>query len=252
MKLARFALALSLIASLASARVDTVEIKNKEIKCDGKLLATINLGFPINYFDMDDKAKGVSVSGGAVATNLLKGELQWIQIIRTNKPFNTATAAGTPYFDPGELDPKGNNYPFYWNHDLKGRDGNEYPGLYYKNQQTDGGLGLKFSDTATRSYLNGAVDWLAELSLVCYVAPNKIGVLWTGTYGFNIDNDGKNVVNGWNELGAPAWLTQASLNARFGNNAYTLSTDCMDCLVPSGGSLGALVAAGLFAARRRR
>lgn len=244
--------AVFLLCTAGAACADTTEIKNKEIKCNNKLLATINLGFPIPYRDDDARTKGVSVSGGALATNLLRGELQWVQLIKTSHPVNTSTAAGTPYFDPGELDPKGNNYPFYWNHDLKGRDGNEYPSLYYKTYQTDGGLGLNFQDKPTRPYLRGAVDWMAELSLVCFIAPGKLGVLWSGTYGFNIDKDGNNVVSGWNELASPAWLTQASLDARFGKGVWSLSGDCADCLVPAPGSLGAFSVVALLAIRRRR
>ncbi|MBL8886618.1 MAG: hypothetical protein JNK16_08155 [Phycisphaerales bacterium] len=239
-------------AGLARGADDTKEIKDKQIKCDGKLLATINLAFPIPYRDDDAKAKGVSVSGKAVATNMLKGELQWIQLIKTNKPHNTSTAAGTPYFDPGETDPKGVDYPFYWNYVLKARDGNEYPNLFYKNNQTDGGLGLTFSDKPTREYLRGAVDWKAELSLVCFIAPGKIGVLWSGTYGFNIDNEGNNIVNGYDELASPAWLTQAALDARFGKDKYALSTDCADCLVPAPGAIASFAFLGFIAARRRR
>jgi hypothetical protein len=243
---------IALLAGAATARaVDTTEIKNKQIKCDNKLLATINLGFPIPYFDMDAKSKGVSVSGGAVATNMLKGELQWIQLIKTSDPFNTATPANTPYFDPGENDPKGVNYPFYWNYTLKARDGNEYPNLYYKNKQTDGGLGLSFSDTPTREYLRGAKTWQSQLSLVCFFG-NKIGVLWTGSYGFAIDKDGNNVVNGWSELANPEWLTQAALDARYGKNTFLLSTDCADCLVPGAPSTALLLMAGAIARRRRR
>ncbi|MGH7243133.1 MAG: hypothetical protein ACREJD_06935 [Phycisphaerales bacterium] len=237
---------------LARAADDTKEIKDKQIKCNDKLLATINLAFPIPYRDDDLKAKGVSVSGKAVGTNLLKGELQWIQLIKTNKPVNTAAAAGTPYFDPGETDPKGVDYPFYWNYVLKARDGNEYPNLFYKNNQTDGGMGLSFADKPTREYLRGAVDWTAELSLVCFTAPGKIGVLWSGTYGFNIDKDGNNVVNGWNELASPAWLTQASLDARFGKDKYSLSTDCADCLVPAPATACSLAFVLSISARRRR
>lgn len=240
------------IACPSPGAEDTKEIKNKEIKCDGKLLATINLAFPIPYRDDDLKAKGVSVSGGAVATNMLKGELQWIQLIKTTKPINTDTPAGTPYFDPGETDPKGVDYPFYWNYTLKARDGNEYPNLFYKTHQTDGGLGLRFEDKPTREYLRGAVDWLAELSLVCFVAPGKIGVLWSGTYGFNIDKDGNNVVNGWDELAGPQWLTQAALDARYGKGKYSLSTDCTDCLVPAPACLAVVGFGAAFAARRRR
>jgi len=253
MTIGRIALVVALTAGgVALAADDTKEIKDKQIKCDGKLLATINLAFPIPYRDDDAKTKGVSVSGKGVATNMLKGELQWIQLIKTNKPINTNTAAGTPYFDPGETDPKGVDYPFYWNYTLKARDGNEYPNLFYKNKQTDLGMGLAFSDTPSREYLRGAVDWKAELSLVCFIAPGKIGVLWSGTYGFNIDKDGNNVVNGFDELASPAWLTQASLDARFGKDKYSLSTDCADCLVPAPGAVATLAFASLFTTRRRR
>lgn len=226
-------------------------IKDRQIKCNSKLLATINLADTIPYRDDDAKTKGVSVSGGAVATNMLKGELQWIQVIKTSDPFNTATPANTPYFDPGENDPKGVNYPFYWNYTLKARDGNEYPQFYYKNQQTDGGLGLNFSDKPNREYLRGAKTWQAQLSLVCFFG-NKIGVLWTGTYGFAIDKDGNNVVNGWTELANAEWLTQAALDARYGKNTFLLSNDCADCLVPAAPSVALLAAAGLIAGRRRR
>lgn len=234
---------------LSTARADA--IKDRQIKCNNKLLATINLADPIPYRDDDAKTKGVSVSGGGVATNMLKGELQWIQLIKTSDPFNTSTPANTPYFDPGENDPKGVNYPFYWNYTLKARDGNEYPNLYYKNQQTDGGLGLSFSDKPNREYLRGAKTWQAQLSLVCFFG-NKIGVLWTGSYGFAIDKDGNNVVNGWSELANPEWLTQAALDARYGKDAFALSTDCKDCLVPSASTLSGLACFGLIAARRRR
>lgn len=234
---------------LSIARADA--IKDRQIKCNDKLLATINLADPIPYRDDDAQTKGVSVSGGGVATNMLKGELQWIQVIKTNDPFNTSTPANTPYFDPGENDPKGVNYPFYWNYTLKARDGNEYPNLYYKNQQTDGGLGLNFSDKPNRPYLRGAKTWQAQLSLVCFFG-NKIGVLWTGSYGFAIDKDGNNVVNGWSELANPEWLTQAALDARYGKDTFALSTDCKDCLVPSGSTLSAMVCCGFFMCRRRR
>jgi len=51
--------------------------------------------------------------------------------------------------------------------------------------------------------------WTAELNLVCWETGSKsFGVLWSGTYGFNIANDGSVSVNGFNELAGPAYLTQ--------------------------------------------
>ncbi|MBX3380715.1 MAG: hypothetical protein KF805_11530 [Phycisphaeraceae bacterium] len=251
--LALLSAAVVLVAGSASSlgAVAIQGIVDREIKCHGQLLATINFATPTIY--SNGATGGITVSGNATKTANFAGEIRWLQMIKTNQPLNTATPAGTPYFDPGELDPTGNDYPFYWNEDLKGRDGNNYPNLWVQNKFSNGGNTLAFSDQAKRTWSGAAIDWTAELSLVCWdKTTNEIGVLWTGSYGFNITAGGLLTINGINELAAGGtFLTQAAIDQRFGD-IYTVSTDCEHCLVPSPGTASVLAFAGIIAVRRRR
>lgn len=223
---------------------------NKQIKCGDTLLATVNFAAPTLF---SDGAKGgITVSGGATKTAAFTGKMRWVQMIKTNKPLNTATPANTPYFDPGELDPSGNDFPFYWNENLKGRDGNDYPNLWVNNQFSNGGNTLGFFDQPNRTWTGQAIDWQAELSLVCWdMTTNVLGVLWTGTYGFNITAGGLLTVNGMTEMAVGGtFLTQAAIDQRFGD-VYTVSTDCTNC-IPSPAAASVLAFAGVLATRRRR
>ncbi|MFO0859313.1 MAG: hypothetical protein U0570_02065 [Phycisphaerales bacterium] len=226
-------------------------IVNREVKCNGTLLATINFNKPTLF--SDGASGGMTVVGNATKTANFAGEMRWLQMIKTNRPVNTNTPAGTPYFDPGELDPKGNDYPFYWNEDLKGRDGNNYPGLWVQNQFSNGGNTLAFSDQPTRTWTGAAIDWTAELSLVCWnKTTNQIGVLWTGSYGFTITAAGLLTIDGINELAAGGtYLTQGAIDQRFGD-IYTISTDCEWCAIPGPGAMSTFALAGILAIRRRR
>jgi len=242
--------AVALIAGSASSLGVLQGITNREIKCHGDLLATINFAKPTLY--SDGAFGGITVSGNATKTANFAGEMRWLQMIKTNKPINTATPAGTPYFDPGELDPKGNDYPFYWNEDLKGRNGVDYPGLWVQNKFSNGGNTLSFFDQPSREWTGAAIDWTAELSLVCWnKLTNQIGVLWTGSYGFTITAGGLLTVDGINEIAVGGtYLTQAAIDQRFGD-IYTISTDCETCNVPAPG-VGVLAFAGVVAMGRRR
>ncbi len=248
--------AIAVIAGAASslAAVPVQGITNREIKCGNNLLATINFDKPTLY--ANGATGGITVNGNATKTNCFAGEMRWVQMIKTNQPLNTNTPAGTPYFDPGELDPKGNDFPFYWNENLKGRDGNNYPGLWVQNQFSNGGNTLGFSDQPKRTWTGGAIDWQAELSLVCWnTTTNVLGVLWTGTYGFNITAGGLLTINGITEMAVGGtYLTQGAIDQRFGD-VYTISKDCADCCdcpVPTPGAFATLAFAGVFASRRRR
>lgn len=223
---------------------------NKEVKCNGTLLATVNFAIPTNF--VDGSKGGITVSGSATKTAAFTGKMRWVQMIKTNQPFNTNTPANTPYFDPGELDPSGNDFPFYYNENLKGRDGNEYPQFWVQNKFSNGGNKLSFFDEPNRTFHGAAIDWQAELSLVCWdMTTNVLGVLWTGTYGFNISAAGNLTINGITELAAGGtFLTQGAIDQRFGDE-YTLTTDCTQC-IPTGGTASVLAFAGIFAARRRR
>lgn len=223
---------------------------NKQIKCGDTLLATVNFGAPTIF--VDGAKGGITVSGSATKTAAFQGEMRWVQMIKTNKPLNTATPANTPYFDPGELDPSGNDFPFYWNENLKGRDGNNYPQFWVQNKFSNAGNTLSFFDQPTRTWTGAAIDWTAELSLVCWdKTTNVLGVLWTGSYGFDITAAGILTISGITEL-APGgtFLTQGAIDQRYGD-VYTITTDCTTC-VPTGGTAGVLAFAGVFAARRRR
>lgn len=249
-------IAMSVLAcalSAASAIGALQGIVNRQIKCDGNLLATINFDIPTLY--VNGATGGITVNGNATKTDCFAGEMRWLQMIKTNSPLNTATPAGTPYFDPGELDPTGNDFPFYWNENLKGRDGNNYANLWVQNKFSNGGNTLSFFDQPKRTWTGAAIDWTAELSLVCWnKTTNELGVLWTGSYGFNITAAGLLTIDGINEL-APggSYLTQAAIDQRFGD-IYTIRTDCEGCCncIPTSGTTASLAFAGLFAARRRR
>ncbi|MBL8886619.1 MAG: hypothetical protein JNK16_08160 [Phycisphaerales bacterium] len=242
---------IALVAGSASSLGVLQGIVNREIKCHGDLLATINFDKPTLY--ANGATGGITVNGNATKTANFAGEMRWLQMIKTNQPLNTNTPAGTPYFDPGELDPKGNDYPFYWNENLKGRDGNNYPGLWVQNQFSNGGNTLGFSDQPKRTWTGGAIDWTAELSLVCWnKLTNQIGVLWTGSYGFTITAGGLLTIDGINELAVGGtYLTQAAIDQRFGD-IYTISTDCETCNVPAPGAACTLAFAGIVCMGRRR
>ncbi|MGH7243132.1 MAG: hypothetical protein ACREJD_06930 [Phycisphaerales bacterium] len=243
--------AIALVAGSASSLGTLQGIVNREVMCHGSLLATINFDKPTIY--SNGAFGGITVNGNATKTANFAGELRWLQMIKTNVPVNTATPAGTPYFDPGELDPKGNDFPFYWNENLKGRDGNNYAGLWVQNQFSNGGNTLGFSDEPKREWKGAAIDWTAELSLVCWnKGTNQIGVLWTGSYGFTITAGGLLTIDGMNELAVGGtYLTQGAIDQRFGD-IYTISTDCETCAVPAPGSLAFLAFSGIIATRRRR
>jgi hypothetical protein len=239
------------LALAAGARAELTGIKDREIKCDGKLLATVNMDKPKEL--PVGTSGGMSMNGSGLATANLKGELQWIQVVITDVPLKSSTKPGEPYLAPGDLYESGNDYPFFWNIDPKGRDGNEYPQYYYKNKQFANGMGLSYDTVAQRSFdPNVDVRWRAELSLVCWDrATNKLGVLWTGKFGFTLNKNGTQTVFGIDELATPVELTRKLLDGRFGQGKYTLSTDCHDCLVPSPGACWVLGFA-LVAPRRRR
>ncbi len=159
----------------------------------------------------------------------------WVQLISTNKPLNTATGANTPYFDPGEKDPTADvGYPFYWNVGAQQGDATKTGAtdpFNYLKFRANNGMGQpvnSFSDSPSRPG-STSVNWTAELDLVCWdpTASTEMGVLWSGNYGFNIDNTGKVTTTGVTELAAPAWLTQANLTAFF--NGWTLG-DPIDCI----------------------
>lgn len=242
--------ALALVAGGASALGALAGVVNKQIICNNPgptLLATINFDVPVQ------NAGGITISGKAVKTASFKGEIRWLQLIKTSNPLNTATAAGTPYFDPGELDPTGNDFPFYWNENLKGRDGNNYPGFWVQNKFPNANTLTMFDAPSRPTNTGVAIDWTAELSLVCWdKATGKIGWLWAANYGFNITAGGVNTAFGMTEIAAPAYLTQARLDARYGKGTYTLSTDCKDCTIPAPGAFGTLALTGVIAFRRRR
>ncbi|HEX8875953.1 MAG TPA: hypothetical protein VF777_04335 [Phycisphaerales bacterium] len=238
------------ICAGASVSLGALTDINKQIKCGDTLLATVNFATPTLF---SDGAKGgITVSGSATKTAAFTGKMRWVQMIKTNKPLNTATPANTPYFDPGELDPSGNDFPFYWNENLKGRDGNEYPNLWVDNKFSNGGNTLAFFDQPNRTWTGQAIDWQAELSLVCWdMTTNVLGVLWTGTYGFNITAGGLLTINGMTEMAVGGtFLTQAAIDQRFGDE-YTITTDCTQC-IPTPAAASVLAFAGVFAARRRR
>lgn len=223
---------------------------NKEIKCGDTLLATVNFAVPTLY--ASGATGGITVSGSATKTAAFTGKMRWVQMIKTNQPLNTNTPANTPYFDPGELDPTGNDFPFYWNENLQGRDGNNYAGLWVQNKFSNGGNTLSFFDEPKRTWTGAAINWQAELSLVCWdMTTNVLGVLWTGTYGFNITAGGNLTINGMTEMAVGGtFLTQAAIDQRFGDE-YTITTDCTQC-IPTPAAASVLAFAGVFAARRRR
>ncbi|MBL8874237.1 MAG: hypothetical protein JNM86_00400 [Phycisphaerae bacterium] len=248
--LAFLSCAVAFIAGSVSSLGAVQGIVNREIKCHGDLLATINFDVPTTY--INGATGGITVNGNATKTANFAGEIRWLQMIKTNQPLNTNTPAGTPYFDPGELDPTGNDFPFYWNENLKGRDGNNYPNLWVQNKFSNGGNTLSFFDQPKRTWTGAAIDWTAELSLVCWnKLTDQIGVLWTGSYGFNITAGGVISINGITELAAGGtFLTQAAIDQRFGD-IYTISTDCETCNIPAPG-VSTLAFVGIVAMGRRR
>ncbi|BCW99489.1 MAG: hypothetical protein KatS3mg024_2316 [Armatimonadota bacterium] len=216
---------------MASGAVDAAAI-DKDILACGHNVGRLTLSDP-DVFD-DGASGGVTVQGQFAGNYppLRNGvEIRWVQLISTSHPLNTNAGANTPYFDPGELDMTGDNDPFYWNTTLKGKDGNNYPQFYYVNYQINAGKGIQFFDQPKRDKSSAPVSWLAELNLVCWETGSKnFSVLWTGTYGFNIAQNGDVSVNGWNELANPVWLTQARLTSYF--EGWTMSSACRNCLVP--------------------
>ncbi len=240
---------------LAAGGVDAAAI-DKDILACGHNIGKLTLSDPVAYNTTTQG--GVTVSGQFAGNYppLRNGvEIRWVQLISTSHPLNTNAAANTPYFDPGELDMTGDNDPFYWNTTLKAKDGNDYPQYYYVNYQINAGKGIKFFDEPKRSKADAPVSWLAELNLVCWETGTKnFSVLWTGTYGFNIAQNGNVTVNGWNELANPAWLTQARLTQYF--PGWSMSDACKNCLVPEPvfmqmGALLGMSGLGTLAARRR-
>ncbi len=225
---------------------------NKNVMVAGQNIGTLTLSNPAPYSDAN--RGGVTVSGNFAGNYppLKSGvEIRWVQLISTSHPINTATAANTPYFDPGELDTTGDNDPFYWNTGLKANDGNNHPEFLYTNKQSNSGKTISFFDEPKRLFADKPVSWTAELSAVCWTpGTTEFGILWSGTYGFTIDNAGAVGVTGWNELASPAYLTQARLTAAF--SGWTIGNP-EHCITPEPASM-LLAAMGLGAVglRRRR
>lgn len=228
---------------------------NRNIYLKGQTVGTITMADP-TVFIQQPSTGGVTVSGSAqlFSPPVVAGrELRWVQIITTNVPLNTNAGANVPYFDPGELDPTGDADPFYWNTTLAGNDSNNYPQFWYKNKQFGGGTGITFFDEPKRTWSGPAINWQAELSLVCWETGSfEFEIWWTGTYGFDISNTGVVTINGINELAAPALLTQARLTSYFDD--WSINEDCECFPHPEPGTLAlvAIGSLGLIHARRRR
>jgi len=254
------AVVLAAVLLLAAGLADAAGVDKNILAC-GQNVGRLILSNPAVYEGFDPRRGplgGVTVQGSFSGNYppLRNGiEIRWVQLISTTHPRNTNAGANTPYFDPGELDPKGDYDPFYWNTTLQGKDNNNYPQYWYKTYQFNGGQGITFYDQPRREKLDAPVSWLAELNLVCWETGTKnFSVLWTGTYGFNIAQNGNVTVNGWNELANPAWLTQARLTQYFQD--WTMSDACQNCLVPEPvflqmGALLGMSGLGVVASRRR-
>lgn len=227
-------------------RADTMGI-DKEIvlTISGKKVdfGKLSLAAPINYTD-DEGGLGVSETGSFEGNYppVKKGVVfNWVQIITTNDPFKTSANANQPYFDPGDLDMRGDNAPFYWNTTLKGKDGMEHPELYYMNNLTASGNGIRFEDTPARASRDAPVNWTSELDLVCWMpGTTQFSVLWSGNYGFNIDKEKTRTVSGITELNAPVLLTQKFLTANF--NGWTLADPGSCCVPEPAGCFGIVIA----------
>jgi len=249
------AVALAALLLLAAGVADAAAVDKNILAC-GQNVGRLILANPAVY---DDGTLGGVTVQGSFSGNyppLRNGiEIRWVQLISTTHPLNTNAGANTPYFDPGELDMTGDYDPFYWNTTLQGKDNNNYPQFWYKTYQFNGGQGITFYDQPKRLKSSAPVSWLAELNLVCWETGTKnFSVLWTGTYGFNIAQNGNVTVNGWNELANPAWLTQARLTQYFQD--WTMSDACQNCLVPEPvflqmGALLGMSGLGVVASRRR-
>ena len=248
-------LALAAVLLLAAGVADAAAVDKNILAC-GQNIGRLVLSDPA--VDDDGTRGGVSVEGSFSGNYppLRNGiEIRWVQLISTSHPWHTNAAPNTPYFDPGELDPTGDYDPFYLNTTLQGKDNDDHPDLWYKTYQINGGQGIIFRDRSLRLKSWAPVSWLAELNLVCWETGTKnFSVLWTGTYGYNIDQNGNVTVNGWNELANPAWLTQARLTQYFQD--WTMSDACQNCLVPEPvflqmGALLGMSGLGVVASRRR-
>ena len=215
------AVALAAVLLLAAGVADAAAVDKNILAC-GQNLGRLLLSDPAVYEEVHPDfgpRGGVTVLGGFAGNYppLRNGiEIRWVQLVSTTHPASTNAGANTPYFDPGELDMTGDNDPFYWNTTLAGKNGEENHLWWYRNRQFNEGRGIYFLDRPLRRKASAPVSWLAELNLVCWETGTKnFSVLWTGTYGFNIDQNGNVTVNGWNELANPAWLTQARLTQYF-------------------------------------
>jgi hypothetical protein len=241
------------VFACASVGAHAAGIVNKNIVIGGQTAAVLNVSNPAVFDNGTSGGVTVSASADGQYPPIKAGyELRWVQLISTSHPLSTATAANTPYFDPGELDTTGDNHPFYWNTNLVANDAANHPEYWYKNKQFNAGKGINFFDEPKRAIANKPVNWLGELNLVCWeTGSTKFGVMWTGTYGFDINNAGTVSVNGINELANPAYLTQARLTAAF--NGWTMEnpTNCLE-IVPEPATLLLVAVGSLVVCSRRR
>lgn len=249
-----FLLSLALVspAHAATMGIDKeIVIKVAGQDCDfGKL----SLAAPVNFTD-DARGSGVAERGSFEGKYppVKKGVVfNWVQIITTNDPFKTSAGANQPYFDPGDQDLRGDDAPFYWNTTLKGKDGNDHPELYSKNEMTASGNGINFDDTPARDTRDAPVNWKSELDLICWMPGTmQFSVLWSGNYGFNIDKDKNRTVFGIDELKAPVLLTQDFLTKSF--KGWTLGDPGSCCMAtPEPGMFAIIVIASIVSLARRR
>jgi hypothetical protein len=142
-------------------------------------------------------------------------EARWVQLVNTSHPFSTTNTPFTPHFDPGEQDGTGDFDPFYWNTTLTAKDGTNYGGFFYKFYQTPDGHGISFYDKPSRAISDAPVSWEAELNLVLWeTGSTAFEVLWTGSYGFEIDTGGLVSASGITD-GSLGFLTQERLSLAF-------------------------------------